>query len=222
MSINVQVNRQRRTTLVAAISKPMEALLRKGVVLSILSLCLIVFSALPLSAASSNPPPFSIGIVNTNANLRTGPGIEYAKVGFMPAGTHVEIAACNSDCSWYLLSTGKWIREYLVTIEDCDFSYPGVCIPSAPPDLDCDDLSVTNFQVIGADPHGFDGDKDGVGCEQNPPPPPLCDPNYSGACIRRVSYDLDCKDVLPYKGFQSIGSDPHRFDGDKDGLACEK
>jgi hypothetical protein len=48
----------------------------------------------------------------------------------------------------------------------CHPSYPSVCIPSAPPDLDCGDIPHSRFQVIGADPHGFDGDGDGVGCER--------------------------------------------------------
>jgi hypothetical protein len=47
----------------------------------------------------------------------------------------------------------------------CDPSYPGVCIPPPPPDLDCGDVPYTNFTVVGSDPHGFDGDGDGVGCE---------------------------------------------------------
>ena len=47
----------------------------------------------------------------------------------------------------------------------CDPSYPGVCIPAPPPDLDCGDVSVRRFRVIGADPHRFDVDGDGLGCE---------------------------------------------------------
>ena len=48
---------------------------------------------------------------------------------------------------------------------NCDPSYSGACIPHYPPDLDCGDVSATNFAVTGSDPHGFDGDGDGVGCE---------------------------------------------------------
>jgi hypothetical protein len=48
---------------------------------------------------------------------------------------------------------------------DCDPSYPTVCIPSPPPDLDCPDISARDFVVRGSDPHGFDGDNDGIGCE---------------------------------------------------------
>lgn len=48
---------------------------------------------------------------------------------------------------------------------NCDPSYPDFCIPPPPPDLDCPDVSGSNFTVVGNDPHGFDGDNDGVGCE---------------------------------------------------------
>ena len=47
----------------------------------------------------------------------------------------------------------------------CDPSYPTVCIPPPPPDLDCADIPYKNFKVVGADPHHFDGDRDGIGCE---------------------------------------------------------
>jgi len=48
----------------------------------------------------------------------------------------------------------------------CDSSYPDLCIPPPPPDLDCDDDSVPeNFQVLPPDPHGFDSDNDGIGCD---------------------------------------------------------
>jgi plastocyanin len=49
--------------------------------------------------------------------------------------------------------------------EECDPSYPDACIPSQPPDLDCGDVDDTDFAVREPDPHGFDGDNDGVGCE---------------------------------------------------------
>jgi micrococcal nuclease len=48
----------------------------------------------------------------------------------------------------------------------CDPSYPGFCIPPPPPILDCTDFpDKPNFTVLQPDPHGFDPDKDGVGCE---------------------------------------------------------
>lgn len=50
-------------------------------------------------------------------------------------------------------------------IGNCHPSYPGVCIPPAPPDLDCGEIPFRRFAVVPPDPHGFDGDGDGIGCE---------------------------------------------------------
>jgi len=50
--------------------------------------------------------------------------------------------------------------------EYCNPSYPDVCIPAGPPDLDCDDIEYSNFTVLYPDEHRFDDDNDGIGCEQ--------------------------------------------------------
>jgi len=47
----------------------------------------------------------------------------------------------------------------------CNPSYPDVCIPDGPPDLDCEDIEYRNFTVLYPDEHRFDADKDGIGCE---------------------------------------------------------
>lgn len=47
----------------------------------------------------------------------------------------------------------------------CDPAYPEVCIAPPPPDLDCPDIPYRRFQVLPPDPHRFDRDADGVGCE---------------------------------------------------------
>ena len=47
----------------------------------------------------------------------------------------------------------------------CDPAYPTVCIPPPPPDLDCGEITYRNFAVLAPDPHRFDGDHDGIGCE---------------------------------------------------------
>ena len=49
--------------------------------------------------------------------------------------------------------------------QSCDTSYPDVCIPSPPPDLNCGDITDKNFKVVSPDPHGFDREGDGIGCE---------------------------------------------------------
>jgi micrococcal nuclease len=54
--------------------------------------------------------------------------------------------------------------------DGCDPSYPTVCIPSPPPDLDCGEIEHRDFEVRGSDPHRFDRDRDGIGCESLAPP----------------------------------------------------
>jgi len=51
-------------------------------------------------------------------------------------------------------------------------------------------------------------------------PSAACDPNYTGACIPPYPPDLDCGQVGA-KNFPSVGTDPHRLDADRDGVACE-
>lgn len=56
------------------------------------------------------------------------------------------------------------------TQQRCHPSYPDFCIPPPPPDMDCPDITGRKpFRVLhdvrGADPHGFDRDKDGRACE---------------------------------------------------------
>ena len=47
----------------------------------------------------------------------------------------------------------------------CSPAYPTVCIPPPPPDLNCGDIPYRRFVVLAPDPHHFDGDHDGIGCE---------------------------------------------------------
>lgn len=75
-------------------------------------------------------------------------------------------------------STGRYY-DYRPTADDNDFcghdnhdgagelssSYPDFCIPPPPPDLNCGDIRYKNFTVLPPDPHEFDGNNDGVGCE---------------------------------------------------------
>lgn len=48
---------------------------------------------------------------------------------------------------------------------NCDPAYPDVCLAPPPPDLDCKDVPYRNFRVLNPDPHHFDQDLDGIGCE---------------------------------------------------------
>jgi uncharacterized protein YraI len=51
---------------------------------------------------------------------------------------------------------------------ECDPSYPDLCIPPGSADLNCDyvfGLGLSAITVYPPDPHGFDGNGDGIGCE---------------------------------------------------------
>ena len=48
---------------------------------------------------------------------------------------------------------------------ECDPAYPTVCIPPAPPDLDCSDIEERDFIALHPDPHRLDGDGNGIACE---------------------------------------------------------
>jgi hypothetical protein len=56
------------------------------------------------------------GIVNSTANIRSGPGLEYPVVGQARDGQIVTVTACNQDCSWLQLDTGNWIAAFLVDL----------------------------------------------------------------------------------------------------------
>jgi len=50
-------------------------------------------------------------------------------------------------------------------------------------------------------------------------PPPNCHPAYPTVCIPAPPPDLDCQDI-PFRNFTVLPPDPHRFDGDGDGVGC--
>ena len=52
-----------------------------------------------------------------------------------------------------------------IQVSNCDPAYPDVCIAPPPPDLNCGDIEHRRFMVLTPDPHRFDRDKDGIGCE---------------------------------------------------------
>ncbi|MDQ3966937.1 MAG: hypothetical protein M3275_00910, partial [Thermoproteota archaeon] len=126
----------------------------------------------------------------------------------------------------------------------CDPSYPDICIPPPPPNLNCEDVGFLSFRVLSPDPHGFDGnDNDGIGCEvqgdsgndgvgdgddeedvgddDGNNEDNSCHPSYPDICIPPPPPNLNCGDI-DARNFEVSGSDPHGFDGnDNDGIGCE-
>lgn len=102
---------------------------------------------------------------------------ELVRLGLAVASTYPPDVACSDTFvvtgkAARTAQAGMWqpTRTPYPTSEpsaggNCDPAYPTVCIPSPPPDLDCGDIPYRRFAVVGSDPHRFDGDHDGIGCE---------------------------------------------------------
>ena len=83
---------------------------------------------------------------------------------------HLEkFLAWNKDCKDYddLLKADekaiqRKLEDYVMYLK---LNFSSNYIPTSPPDLDCGDIPQKRFTVLPPDPHRFDGDKDGVGCE---------------------------------------------------------
>jgi hypothetical protein len=80
----------------------------------------------PATAAPAQPqPPTNLapgeGVVNTTANIRSGPGLGYPVVGGLTSQTVVTLIGRNSDSSWYQIVTPTeeevWIFGTLVTVQ---------------------------------------------------------------------------------------------------------
>lgn len=149
-------------------------------------------------------------VVNEGANLRGGPGTEYPVVGGAAAGEAVEIVGISAAGDWYVLANGAWIAAFL--IDGAPAGLPIVDAPVAPVAAPVQVQPASAPAVV--EPSRVE---EVVVADA---PSDECDPNYAGACIPNVGYDLNCGDVKA-KDFQVLGEDRHGFDRDKDGTACE-
>ncbi len=68
-----------------------------------------------LTTPTPSPTPVVvIATVNENANLRAGPGTNYAKIGLVAKNKTVRLVRINPTNDWYQLETGEWIAAFLV------------------------------------------------------------------------------------------------------------
>ena len=79
----------------------------------------------------------------------------------------VEAAAFARDYSLGVHGLCPKVEEPPAPSGECDSSYPDNCIPPVwiYGDLDCMHVPDRRFRVLQPDPHRFDGDFNGVGCE---------------------------------------------------------
>lgn len=122
----------------------------------------------PTSAASATPTPTLMPSQTFISTITDTPTItSIATITNIPTQSFT-ITSTSTPRPTYTLrpkNTPTMATPSAGGSSNCHPSYPGVCIPPPPPELDCKDISYRRFQVIPPDPHNFDGDGDGVGCE---------------------------------------------------------
>ena len=89
----------------------------------------------PTSETPPTPPSTQLVAVNADANLRSGPGIEYDRVDGVNFGEEVSIVGISADGEWYLLESGVWLFAALA-VEAVD-------VPVVTEDTDSDLLTTT-------------------------------------------------------------------------------
>ncbi len=101
-------------------------------------------------------------LLNGHANILT----QYCSTSEFSSEPWAQNFGCESSSNVSVQpSESVKSSERTNSTSDCDPSYPDFCIPPPPPDLDCKDIPQKRFTVLQPDPHRFDGDKDGIGCE---------------------------------------------------------
>jgi hypothetical protein len=156
----------------------------------------------PTSIPPTATPLIPIAQIATNGNVRSYPSTENGQViNKVSAGETITLISKTPDGSWYEMTTPFGTKGY-VSISLLNLA-PGVSDIVATKDA--------GPPPVVAKPPSKPAAK----------PAAQCDPNYSGACIPNVDYDLDCGEVAA-KRFRVVGYDKHGFDGDNDGIACER
>jgi len=99
------------------------------------------------------------------------PDVKYADALFLPAQQEARAAGLGL---WGAAPTPVPTAAPIAPLipqppTNCEPSYPDFCLPIGSADLDCGDIQWRRFtvrwDVPNPDPHRFDGDADGVGCE---------------------------------------------------------
>lgn len=105
------------------------------------------------------------------SRVAAGPELDQSTKGYMPLIVRPPRATNTPTATVASAPTATATATVTATVTqtnvpaNCHPSYPGVCIPPPPPDLNCGDITFRRFTVIGSDPHNFDTDGDGIGCE---------------------------------------------------------
>ena len=128
-----------------------------------------------LAAVPSAPPTIVAGpVANANANLRSGPGTEYAVAGSTQAGQALTIVGRTPDSSWLQLDSGSWIAAWLIDGTADDLAVVAAPTPAAvarSADVAAAATAAPAQAPVSADASGGNPWPDYT-CEENPSPPP--------------------------------------------------
>lgn len=109
----------------------------------------------------------TLGLAKLPINGVFGPATERTVLAFQRARGLPQVGIVGPRTWAQLPAVGEPQTAEPVPLQNrCDRSYPTLCIPVGVPDIDCPEIPQRRFPVVGADPHRFDGDNDGVGCER--------------------------------------------------------
>lgn len=101
-------------------------MLRRGLLLLIVVMVTLGFVAITRAAPVNHAVPTTpvvltqfptVVVVKSSANVRSGPGTEYAVISGARPGQRLSVVGCNADCSWYRLANDCWIAAFLVKPE---------------------------------------------------------------------------------------------------------
>ena len=112
-------------------------------------------TAAPTHTSTPDPCNTVDPITNRNANLRTGPGIDYEIAGGITACSSVQCIGRNHEGDWIQLANGSWIAAFLldnvkadslpITFEPTPTSVPAtatlVSTPTVTPTVDINEIS---------------------------------------------------------------------------------
>lgn len=82
-----------------------------------------------------------------------------------------EIQLVREGGTWRIKDSGKCASALPEPILErtpsakCERNYPTICVPPFPPKISCSEIPFKDFPVLFDDPHDFDIDQDGRGCE---------------------------------------------------------
>ena len=170
----------------------------------------------PTDIPPTEPPQEITAVSTIDLKVRNGPGTGYPQTGVLKQGTRVVLWGISQDQAWFQHEQGWSSAAYMTTEADTS-SLPVVLAEpqptSAPPPTTKPPTSAP--QPVAPRPTIVKPPP------TNPPAQSNCDPSYPDFCLPRGIGDLDCPDI-PYRRFRVLPPDPHRFDGDFDGIGCER